>query len=49
MPGTVLDTGELVMSVNGKVRQKSDLSKLIWSIPELSPTCPGSTICSLAT
>ena len=35
MPGTVLDKGELVMSVNGKVRQKSDLSKLIWTIPEL--------------
>jgi fumarylpyruvate hydrolase len=35
MPGTVLGEGELVMSVNGKVRQKSDLSKLIWSIPEL--------------
>jgi fumarylpyruvate hydrolase len=35
MPGTVLERGELVMSVNGKVRQASDLSKLIWSIPEL--------------
>ena len=35
LPGTVLDRGELVMSVNGQVRQKSDLSKLIWSIPEL--------------
>jgi fumarylpyruvate hydrolase len=35
MPGTVLDQGELVMSVNGQVRQKSDLSKLIWNIPEL--------------
>ena len=35
MPGTVLDRGELAMSVNGQVRQKSDLSKLIWNIPEL--------------
>jgi fumarylpyruvate hydrolase len=35
MPGTVLDQGEIVMSVNGQVRQKSDLSKLIWNIPEL--------------
>src|SRR5262245_22850610 len=26
MPGTVLDRGELVMSVNGAVRQKSDLA-----------------------
>jgi fumarylpyruvate hydrolase len=31
----VLSQGELAMSVNGKVRQKSDLSKLIWNIPEL--------------
>jgi fumarylpyruvate hydrolase len=35
MPGTVLDKGALEMSVNGQVRQKSDLSKLIWNIPEL--------------
>jgi fumarylpyruvate hydrolase len=35
MPGVVLGQGELVMSVNGTVRQKSDLSKLIWNIPEL--------------
>jgi fumarylpyruvate hydrolase len=35
MPGTVLDQGELAMSVNGLERQKSDLSKLIWNIPEL--------------
>ena len=35
MPETVLDKGELVMSVNGQPRQKSDLSKLIWSVPEL--------------
>jgi fumarylpyruvate hydrolase len=35
MPGTVLDKGALELSVNGKVRQKSDLAKLIWNIPEL--------------
>lgn len=35
MPGVVLDSGELVMSVNGSVRQKPDLAKSIWSIPEL--------------
>ena len=31
----LLTKGELVMSVNGQVRQKSDLSKLIWSVTEL--------------
>jgi fumarylpyruvate hydrolase len=35
MPGVVLDKGELMMSVNDSVRQKSDLAKLIWNIPEL--------------
>src|SRR5712672_3577352 len=35
MPGVVLEKGELALSVNGKLRQKSDLSKLIWSIREL--------------
>ena len=35
MPGVVLGEGELTMSVNGSVRQKSDLAKLIWNIPEL--------------
>ena len=35
MAGTVLDRGALAMSVNGQQRQSSDLSKLIWSIPEL--------------
>jgi fumarylpyruvate hydrolase len=35
MPGTVLAHGELVMTVNGQPRQKSDLDKLIWNIPEL--------------
>ena len=35
MPGMVLDKGELAMTVNGQPRQKSDIDKLIWSIPEL--------------
>ena len=35
MPSLVLDKGELAMTVNGQPRQKSDIGKLIWSIPEL--------------
>lgn len=35
MQGKVLHKGALELSVNDKVRQQSDLSKLIWSIPEL--------------
>jgi fumarylpyruvate hydrolase len=35
MPGTVLRSGELALSVNGQGRQKSDLSMLIWGVPEL--------------
>lgn len=35
MPAVVLGQGEIAMSVNGKVRQHSDLSKLIWNVPEL--------------
>lgn len=35
MPGTVLAQGALQMSVNGQLRQKSDIDKLIWNIPEL--------------
>jgi fumarylpyruvate hydrolase len=35
MPGVVLDRGELALTVNGQHRQKSDLDKLIWNIPEL--------------
>jgi len=35
MPGRVLDHGELAMTVNGQPRQRSDIDKLIWSIPEL--------------
>src|SRR4029434_10443688 len=35
MPGTVLTHGALEMTVHGEPRQKSDLDKLIWSVPEL--------------
>ena len=35
MPGKVIDKGVLEMTVNGQPRQKSDIDKLIWNIPEL--------------
>jgi fumarylpyruvate hydrolase len=35
MPGVVLDRGEIQLSVNGAVRQRSDLSRLIWNIREV--------------
>jgi fumarylpyruvate hydrolase len=35
MPGEVLERGALSMSVNGQVRQQSDVSRLIWNIREL--------------
>ena len=35
MPGAVVSSGALVLNVNGAQRQASDLSKLIWNIPEL--------------
>ena len=35
MPGKVIAKGELVMTVNGQPRQKSDVDKLIWGVPEL--------------
>jgi fumarylpyruvate hydrolase len=35
MPGVVLEHGALGMSVNGQVRQQSDVSRLIWNIREL--------------
>ena len=34
MPGVVIDEGELAMTVNGQIRQKSDINKLIWNIRE---------------
>lgn len=33
--GAVLDSGEIRLAVNGAIRQQSDLSRLIWAIPEL--------------
>ena len=35
MPGHVIDQGELALTVNGEPRQRSDIDKLIWNIPEL--------------
>ena len=35
MQGIVIEKVELLMSVNGDVRQKSDIAKLIWNIREL--------------
>jgi len=35
MPGQVLSQGAISLEVNGQVRQRSDLDKLIWSVPEL--------------
>jgi fumarylpyruvate hydrolase len=35
MPDKVIDKGELELKVNGQTRQKSDIDKLIWNIPEL--------------
>jgi fumarylpyruvate hydrolase len=35
MPGTIIDKGAISLNVNGHQKQSSDLSKLIWNIPEL--------------
>lgn len=35
MPGVLLEKGLLEMSVNGQVRQKSDINMLIWNIQEI--------------
>ena len=35
MPGVVIEHGEVVLTVNGQPRQKSDVDKLIWNIREL--------------
>jgi fumarylpyruvate hydrolase len=35
MAGQVISQGALALTVNGEPRQKSDIDKLIWSIPEL--------------
>lgn len=34
-PGIVLKKGRLSLSVNGEIKQDSDISMLIWSLPEL--------------
>ena len=35
MPGVALERGEIALNVNGKVRQRSDVINLIWSVREL--------------
>jgi len=35
MAGTIVEKGSITLSVNGNQKQSSDLSKLIWNIPEL--------------
>ncbi|MBY4598637.1 fumarylacetoacetate hydrolase family protein [Ottowia caeni] len=35
MPGQVLENGTIELSVNGEVKQKSDVNKLIWNIREI--------------
>ena len=35
MPGKVIDKGALELTVNSVTKQKSDIDKLIWTIPEL--------------
>ena len=35
VPGVVIDSGELSLSVNGKTQQHSDVNKMIWNIREI--------------
>lgn len=35
MPGVIIDQGEIALSVNGKIKQKSDVNKLIWNVREI--------------
>ena len=35
MLGTIIERGSISLAVNGNQKQASDLSKLIWNIPEL--------------
>jgi fumarylpyruvate hydrolase len=35
MPGVVIEKGEIELEVNGEVKQKSDVSNLIWNIREI--------------
>lgn len=37
--GRILDKGRIWLEVNGKMRQESDLSELIWSVPEIIADC----------
>ncbi len=34
MPGRILATGEIALKVNGDVRQRGDISQMIWDVPE---------------
>ena len=44
LPGTILERGAISLSVNGAVRQRSDLSNMIWACVRSSPTSRCSTI-----
>ena len=35
MEGVVIERGEIALEVNGQIRQKSDVNKLIWNIREI--------------
>jgi fumarylpyruvate hydrolase len=35
MPGKLFEGGNIELTVNGEVRQKSDISKMIWSVAEI--------------
>lgn len=35
MPGKVIDSGAIELSVNGQVKQHSDVSRLIWNVREI--------------
>ncbi len=35
MAGTILETGAITLAVNGAVRQRSDLSRMIWGVGEI--------------
>jgi len=35
MPGKVIDSGAIELTVNGETKQKSDVNKLIWNIREI--------------
>ena len=35
MPGTVIESGVIELSVNGAVKQQSNVDKLIWNIREI--------------